>query len=407
MMPGGAITLRAELMKVYRQAVDRLSGRRQVAEFLFDHPFNSPFHVLAVGKAALSMAEGAHEVGGDCLRSGLVIHPLQQSAEQAPDSFTTLPAEHPLPGPGSFRAGKAVLDFMDSLPLDEPLLVLLSGGGSSLMEAPRKGVSEQDLHAVHEWLLGSGLDIVDVNRVRQCLSAVKGGALARRLNGCPAQVLCLSDVPPGQLPALASGPFLPPLGGSLPPLPDWISVLVGDYRSDATAAIRHHLLADAATLRNQVAAMCEDWDLPVRVMDEWLEGDAADVGRRLAETVLEAPPGIHVWSGETTVTLPQASGQGGRCQQLALAAAERLEGQSNVYFLACGSDGLDGPSGDAGAVVDGETVARGSSGELTAEDALDWADAGRFLGAAGDLVHIGPTETNINDLIIGLKLPSR
>jgi len=402
----GVAKPRDQLLQVYRQAVDRLSGRRQLAEFLSRHPFEAPFHVLAVGKAALSMVEAVREVGGDCLRSGLVIHPGDQTARTLPEGFASQAAEHPLPGEGSFRAGQRVIEFIDSLPANEPLLILLSGGGSSLMEAPRAGVSASDLLAVHEWLLLSGLDIVDVNRVRQNLSAVKGGALAQRLNGRSAQVLCLSDVPPGRLSALASGPFMPPLAGKLPPLPDWVSVLMGETAVEATPDVEHHLLADAATLRAEVKALCADWGVPVRVMDEWVEGDAADVGRAMAETILEAAPGVHIWAGETTVTLPMGPGQGGRCQQLALAAAERLKGEEEVYFLACGSDGLDGPSGDAGAVVDGGTLARGAEGGLSVEDALDWADAGRFLGVAGDLVHIGPTETNINDLMIGLKLPS-
>jgi len=397
---------RGFLLSTYQQVVEQLSGRRCVARFLEAHPQTTPFHVLAVGKAAGPMALACADVCGERLQSALVVQPPGPAHDALDERFALVHGEHPLPGPGSFEAGARVLTFLDQLPDGEPLLVLLSGGGSSLMESARSGVSESDLLAIHEWLLSSGLDIVDINRVRQGLSRVKGGALARRVGERPCQVLCLSDVPPGQMSALASGPFLPPLPGPLPGLPDWISVLMGDTPAESTPDVAHHMLADSATLRTLAGQRCESWGLPVEVVDQWVEGDAADVGRQLAEAVIEGQPGFHVWSGETTVTLPAISGQGGRCQQLALAAAERFHQSGEPCFLlACGSDGLDGPEGDAGALVDSETLSRGAQGELSAEDALDWADSGRFLDAAGDLVYSGPSETNVNDLIVALKLP--
>ncbi len=396
---------RRQLLTIYREAITRLSGQRLVSRSLLGGSFPEPFHVLSVGKASLSMMRGALADPQRVL-GGLVVHPRQQEQLPFPDTIEVQAAEHPLPGEGSFAAGYRVLDFLDELPPSEPLLVLLSGGGSSLMEAPREGVSEDDLLSIHAWLLSSGLDIVEVNRVRQSLSAVKGGALARRLRDRPCRVLTLSDVPPDHPSALASGPFLPPITGPLPGLPDWISVLVGNDIPSETPDIDHVSLADSGRLASTAAELGQDIGLPVSVDDGWLEGDAADVGRRIADTVLASAPGLFVWTGETTMTLPIAPGRGGRCQQLALAAAERFAGHGDCLLLACGSDGLDGPEGDAGAIVDGGTVARGEAAGLGSEDALDWADAGRFLEASGDLVNTGPTDTNVNDLILALRLPS-
>lgn len=396
---------RRVLLGLYREAVERLSGRRLTREALLEESFDRPVSILAVGKAALAMTAGAMDTGELSVASALVVHPVDQAPGEWPAEVESLAAEHPIPGEGSFRAGERALEFVASLPPERPLLVLLSGGGSSLMEWPRESISRDDLVQVHQWLLASGLDIVAVNRVRQAVSAVKGGALARRCASRDVRVFCIADVPPGHSAALASGPFLPPLSDPMPPLPDWIAVLATDTAGDATVPeVPHRQLADAASLRETVRELAEEAGLPCHVQTDWLEGDAADAGRRLAEFLLARPPGLWIWAGETTVTLPAVPGRGGRCQQLALAAAERLAGRDGVYLLACGSDGLDGPEGDAGALVDGGTLERGGQGDRSVEDALDWADAGRFLANAGDLVTVGPTGTNVNDLVIGWRL---
>ena len=395
---------RFRLLSVYHDAVARVSGRRLVANHLDHNPFASHCHVLAIGKAAVAMCHGVLD-SGMAVQSGLVVYPDQQCPAAIAPSIECHAAQHPLPGPGSFAAGERALEFLAGLPDAAPLLVLLSGGGSSLMEAPWEGVSEQDVAAVHDWLLSSGLDIVDVNRIRQSLSRVKGGGLARHMGARPCRVLALSDVPPGYPSALASGPFLPALGGELPIVPDWISVLLGKEAPPDTPEIDHVVVADSGTLAAVAAELGGVFHLPVHAGHGWVEGDAADMGRSLAQTLRDAEPGFWVWTGETTITLPSVPGRGGRCQQLALAAAECLAGQDDCLLLACGSDGLDGPEGDAGAIVDGETLERGRAAGLCAEDALDWADAGRFLAAAGDLVNTGPSDTNVNDLIIGVKLP--
>lgn len=392
------------LLRFYQQTVSCLSGEPLVRAALADEDLDGEVSLLAVGKAALGMTRGALADERIRVAEGLVIHPDDLSPSSLPAGIEVIAADHPLPGDGSFRAGERVLEFLSGLTPERPLLVLLSGGGSSLMESPREGVTAADLLRIHEWLLGSGLDIVAVNRVRQAVSAVKGGSLARQSATADIRVYCLADVPPGNLAALASGPFLPPIEGPLPALPDWISVLTGRDSPEPVPSVPHRLLADAATLREAVGELARSEGIDCQVRDEWLEGDAADVGRRLAEAVLDGPPGLQVWSGETTVTLPALPGQGGRCQQLALAAAERFAGRDDVLLLACGSDGLDGPEGDAGAVVDGHTVDRGEQGDLAVTDALDWADAGRFLANAGDLITVGPTGTNLNDLVIGLRL---
>jgi hydroxypyruvate reductase len=136
----------------------------------------------------------------------------------------------------------------------------------------------------------------------------------------------------------------------------------------------------------------------------FVSGDAVETGTRLANKLLQFEPGtVHVWGGETTVTLPESPGRGGRNQSMALAAALMLQGHAGLWLLAAGTDGTDGPTDDAGALVDGGTIARGEQAGRDAKQSLARADAGNFLEASGDLLQTGPTGTNVMDIMLGLK----
>lgn len=406
--------VREDLLRAFCEGLRQLSARELVREFLASRSGGFNASLLAVGKAARHMAAGAVDaMAGETSSghgraerptAGLVIHPRDQDTPALPEALSCLPGEHPVPGTGSFRAGEAALAFCANPAPDTELLVLLSGGGSALMEAPAQGVDRDTCVAAHQWLLGSGLDIVDMNRVRQALSAVKGGKLARQLDPDRARVLCLSDVPEGRLPALASGPFLPPLEDALPSgLPDWLARAVPSVPHSSVPEIPHHVLADARTAGQCMARRMEAAGYSVSQETQRLEGEVPAVARRIGEWLSSPGPGARVWWGEMSMTLPEEPGQGGRCQHLALAVAHQLAGRTGWYLLACGTDGVDGPGDSAGALVDGETISRGLSAGLDPESALARADSGRFLEAAGDLVHTGPTGTNLNEVLVAAK----
>jgi hydroxypyruvate reductase len=135
-----------------------------------------------------------------------------------------------------------------------------------------------------------------------------------------------------------------------------------------------------------------------------LKGDARVAGAAIATRIKEGLPGLYLWGGETTVTLPPVPGRGGRCQTLALEAAVAIAGRQDCFLLAAGTDGSDGPGEDAGALVDGGTTARGAADCFDAQDALSRADAGTFLEASGDLLSTGPTGTNVMDVVFALKI---
>jgi hydroxypyruvate reductase len=163
----------------------------------------------------------------------------------------------------------------------------------------------------------------------------------------------------------------------------------------------------AATLgmaKRAAAEVASELSLAVRVGDDLVEGDAATRGRQLARTLARGPRGVRVWGGETTVCLPERPGRGGRNQHLALAAATEIAGRDDCFLLSCGTDGTDGPTDDAGALVDGGTLARAASAGLDAGECLANADSGTLLAASGDLIDTGPTGTNVMDLILGLRL---
>ncbi len=401
---------RQHLLEIFLAAVAAVNGRTCVAEHLRAHPPAGPVYLIALGKAACAMASGAHEALGDRIRDGFVVT-KHGSAEPLP--WPVIEAGHPMPDESSLEAGARLIRFAQSIPSDAQVLVLLSGGSSVLVEALPDGVGLGEWQDINRWLLASGLDIHAMNTVRKRLSRLKGGRLAQLLH--PRQVLCLalSDVPGDDPRSIGSGPLTAEQGHVLPDLagaPDALRAALAKTPPLPKAdhpCFRHiefSIIATLADAKRAAADAARRLGYPVNVHPEFIAGDAVETGARLARELLQSGPGVvQVWGGETTVKLPPRPGRGGRNQSLALSAARVLQGRPGIRFLAAGTDGSDGPTEDAGALMDGETAARGAQHGLEADTALARADAGTFLEASGDLVHTGPTGTNVMDLILGLK----
>ncbi|MGH8403236.1 MAG: MOFRL family protein, partial [Gammaproteobacteria bacterium] len=253
-------------------------------------------------------------------------------------------------------------------------------------------------------LLGSGLPIDAVNRVRSAFSRIKGGRLLQDLAGRHAELLLISDVP-GDVPEhIGSGMLLPPIAGPLPELPAQFADFPRQPPAEIQAGnVKVRMLATNRDAMQAVLAAALNLGEKAQIHDALPAADAKVCGEHMTEFLLDAEPGIHIWGGETVVQLPAHPGRGGRNQMLALAAAHKLAGRANIYLLAAGTDGADGNSGDAGALVDGGSIARGEDAGLDARDCMARADTGSFLEASGDLVYTGPTGTNVMDLIIASK----
>lgn len=405
-MFGPAAVPRALLLDLYRRGLAAVHGGAAVRAWFETAPQPSPFHLIAIGKAAAAMASGVLDCAGDALQSGLLITRYGHLTEPVyrDPRLVCLESGHPLPDAQSLAAGQALQLFLEQAPREARFLFVISGGTSSLVEVPVPGISLADLRQLNLWLLGSGLPIGEINRVRAAASRIKSGRLAALLYGRAAVQLLMSDVPGDVVSDIGSGLLAAAEPQALPKLPARFSALPFQQGvSRKPAAVQTHIVASNRQLREAVAdAACaaghsvhDHGTLPC--------ADAGACGEALARTLSDAPAGVHVWGGETTVKLPQNPGQAGRNQHLALAAARVLARDPTCFLLAAASDGSDGTSDDAGALVDGCSLRRGEDAGYDAADCLGRAASADFLEGSGDLVHTGPTGTNVMDVVIACK----
>ncbi|MDH5184653.1 MAG: DUF4147 domain-containing protein [Gammaproteobacteria bacterium] len=397
------------LLQLYQSAIAAAEGRASVRKQLPQQGLSAPVTMVAIGKAAASMAQGAVDVLGDQIEIGLVITKHGHADSTLP--FETIEAGHPTPDAESLRAGKRLLALIENSPEGQPLLFLISGGASALVEVLPEGMGLEQLQRATDWLLGSGLDIHEMNRVRKGLSLIKAGRLAERLVGHPVTSLMISDVPGDAMSAIGSGLLVTDecSGAAIEGLPDWLEkhLLQGSAVPAADApcftqiyseiVASNHIALDAA--EQQAIAM----GLTVHRHTAPISGSAEAMAKTVVDA-LEKAPGLHIWGGESTVILPRHPGRGGRNQHLALHAASLIKGRDDMWVLAAGSDGSDGPTEDTGALVDGDTVIRGGLHyEGSIEQALHGFDAGSYLEASGDLIQTGPTGTNVMDIILAYR----
>jgi len=401
------------LAGVFEHALESVRGRLVVRRALAARGIEGPVTLIAIGKAAQSMTDGAWDALDGQIRGGLVIsRPAHLVAEKlARYGLEGIVGGHPIPTDGSLDSGRRLQGVVAGGGA-ETLLFLISGGASSLVEVPAAGLGLAELARINRWLLGSGLAIEAMNLVRKSVSRIKGGGLLTRLGRRKLRVLAISDVPGDDSGVIGSGLLVPEprLASRLTALelPDWLRNQTERALVERTGIPEQgpeiELVATLDIARDAAAAAGAGARLEVYLHREFLEGDAAACGRSLARRLCNGPAGLHVWGGETTVRLPERPGHGGRNQHLALAAAMVLAGRDDCFLLSGGTDGTDGPTDDAGGLVDGGTRYRAERAGFDAASTLAAADAGTLLAATGDLIHTGPTGTNVMDLVLGLRL---
>jgi glycerate 2-kinase len=372
------------LLDLFQAGLDRVSGRRCVAHAL--KPSAEPVWVASVGKAASAMALGAYDALGTSIERTLVITKdghVEPQVYSLPD-VEVHESAHPVPDERSLLAGQSLLRWLDELPRSVQPLFLISGGASSLVEVLEEGVTFAQLGQLNAEGLASGISIGELNARRARLSRIKGGRLAALLGDRPARALFISDVP-GDDPAVIGSGLMGPSGG-------------------AQDGVERTIVASLDFAVEGVCTVAERMGFSVRRPVSRFDDDAARLAVRFTHELHLNSAQVCVWGGESTVLLPERPGRGGRNQHLALAAARLLAGQQQMVLLAAGTDGTDGVTDDAGGLVDGETCARLALAEIDVDDCMRRADSGTALAASGDLVHTGPTGTNVGDLVIGLKL---
>lgn len=404
------VEIRRKQRSWYEAGLHRVQGDEVVGTWLEQHPLPAgPWSIVAIGKAAASMASGALRVMGDRITDGfLVTKEAHLAGFDFPVDWQLLETEHPLPGFKSLEAGQALIDWLEAADNQMQFLFLLSGGASSLIEALPPDLSLETLKEINRFLLESGVDIGIVNFVRQRLSLIKGGRLKSFLGDRNAVVLLISDVPGDDIRMIGSGLLASPLTGSFDDLPSrlrWKLDKLQSFFTTSQAALQrsipHSIVARWQDAMEAAASAAEEDGFRVFRHSRILTGDAATRGRELVSCLCAMKEGVQIWGGETTVALPQKHGRGGRNQHVALAAALAMRGLPRIALLAGGTDGSDGPTEAAGAIVDGQSVARGNRAGFDAQDCLVQANSAAFLSASGDLLYTGPTGTNVMDLMIG------
>jgi glycerate 2-kinase len=394
--------------------------------------------IFAIGKAARPMAAAAVQAALRSMHSivgGLVVAP-----DDGPTPYPTLLAlrgDHPIPGRNSFEAATKVAEVASGRRGTDVALVLLSGGATSLIGAPVRGIPEADYVALHELLLGSGLDIAEMNAVRKRFSRWSAGRLALALAPAATHCLAISDVEGDDPRVIGSGPCVPD-STSVQEIMDilqrsnLLSHLPRSLREYLTAVSRRtipetpahghpafahisvRVIGNNSLARQGAADAARARGLETEVVPDWMKGEAARLGESIArELIARRARGITagtcvIWGGEPTVTLTGSSATtagGGRCQELALAASRVLrqagDGASGIALLAAGTDGRDGATDAAGAIVDTETWPAIADAGVNPAHALAEHRSYAALRVAHALLPRRDTGTNVNDLVIG------
>lgn len=376
---------------------------------------------LAVGKAAAPMARALEATVGERIAAGLAVVPDGHGLDL--EIFETLEAAHPVPDLRCERAARRAQALVEAATPNDVLVVLLSGGASSLFACPAAGLELDDVASTTRKLLEAGAAIDELNAVRKHLSDVAGGRLALRTRAARVEVLAISDVPGDRFDIIGSGPF----AGDPTSFRDALEIidrcdvrahlperviehLEAGARSDRDetpepgdarlAHVRHTLIASNATALDAAQRAASALGVRALRVTGALSGEARVAGKRLAALCLavRADGPVCLLAGGETVVHVTGGGRGGRNQELALGAAIALDGVPDIAVLAAGTDGLDGPTDAAGAYADGGTVTRGRAAGIDADASLENNDAYGFFSVEGGILRTGPTRTNVMDL---------
>lgn len=413
-MKAAAFQLLSELL---RSALDAVSASSCVPGHLRARPRSDRTCVIGAGKAAAAMAHAVEQHWGD-MAYGAVITRYGHAVEC--EFIEVIEAAHPIPDESGLNATRSMMRLARSLDASGNALCLISGGASALMTLPHHDITLQDKQAITRQLLAAGASIAEINQVRKHLSGIKGGRLMEAISPSRALTLCISDVAGDDVSVIGSGPTV----ADRSTCHDALSVL-NEHRIDCPSYIvellrrgkletpkpHHPAFSDSEII---IAAKSSDAleagarsasRLGIRpiVLSDAIEGDSGAMARYHAKLVKRMirdsagkEPFVILSGGETTVAV-SGSGQGGPNTQFALALAKELDGLSDVYAIACDTDGIDGTSDSAGARIEPATVERGKRLGMDVNYYLKNNNSHEYFKKLDDLVNTGPTLTNVND----------
>ena len=429
-----------ELISIFKAGIDAVNPYRLILQSLkvegnilnikdvsYDlNQFNNII-VIGAGKATASMAQAVEKVIGDKISDGLIVVKYEHTSPLK--KIRQIEAGHPLPDEAGLKGTEEILKLLEGADEKTLVICLLSGGGSALLVSPLDGITLDEKKEVNRFLLSVGARINEVNAVRKHLSKIKGGRLSEISHPATLITLILSDVIGDKLDVIASGPTVPDnttfkdamnviekynlvdklpenvirllnrgLMGEIKDTPKNREVFFKKSKAFILGNLKHALTA----AKEKAVSMGYETE----IISSELQGEARDVGRWLAGRAKELRGARCLISGgETTVTVKE-NGEGGRNQELALSFAIEIEGLKGITMLSAGTDGTDGPTDAAGAIVDGETVSKAKTLGLDPERYLNTNDSYNFFkrldSLTGERFHVitGPTGTNVMDMQI-------
>lgn len=390
--------------------------------------------VVGAGKASVPMADAACEILGNYFTKGIVItkygYGRFPAHRNCPARLQIIEAGHPLPDDRGVSGTQDIIELINTADEDDLIIVLISGGGSALLTSPAPGITLTDLQRTTSSMLAGGATIQEINSVRKHIDIIKGGQLARRIAPATTIMLALSDVIGDHLDIIASGPTA--ADGST--FKDALSIIRGvNLGESMPASVISHLNAGADGLlvetpksgdpifqnvynyiigsnfqaAKAAVAQARREGFLTMLLTNYLQGEAKYVGKVIASIARQAAlhneplprPACITLGGETTVTI-NGDGIGGRNQEMALSAVDLLAGLEQTIIVTLATDGGDGPTDAAGAVITGETCARAKALGMSPTAFLVTNDSYNFFSPLSDLIKTGPTQTNVNDLCL-------
>lgn len=414
-----------------RRVVQVKNNRLRVGTQWYDLTRFERIVCVGAGKASGAMAAALERIVGSRLEGGIVV--VHDAHGHNTKRVQLLKARHPVPDYRSERAARKILELLGSLTHRDLVFLVLSGGASSLLAAPAVGLTLREKQRTTQLLLRSGATIREINTVRKHLSRIKGGQLAGATSAT-ILTLVLSDVPGDDLATIGSGPTAPdPTTFSdakqvLTTFQLWDRIPLSVQRhinqgirgrrpetpkshARLFSRVRHHIVGNNQATVQNMAVQASALGLGQVILSTALSGEARDIGK-LFGTMAKAMhgsgnpvqrPWCLIAGGELTVTV-RGRGKGGRAQEFALAAAPFIEGVSNMFVVGVGTDGRDGPTDAAGAIVDGRTMARAKANGADYNQAMRENDSHGFFRRARGHIVTGPTGTNVNDLYLIVAL---
>ena len=434
------------IRNILREALDAVDPKKAVENFFLDDGLSKYFreksiqfsdiqniYLIGVGKAVLPMANGVIAFFGyRKVRGALITKHIDQKLVQIfPPDVSVIRGAHPVPDDSSIASARKIVHSVNDSSENDLVVCLISGGGSSLMTLPYEKISLSSIQNLTKELLESGADINEINTIRKHVDRIKGGGLLQHVWPSHSITLILSDVIGDSITMIASGPtaadpttykdamnILEKYGLLFKVDESIVNHLIDGTEGNAPETVKpgekvleknsNVIVGSIAHAANAALQKAKELGFNAEIVTTSLTGEARVRGKQIGERISELReqkndtdrPICLIYGGETTVTIT-GDGKGGRNQELALSAAKEIDGRENCYVITLATDGEDGPTDAAGALVSGDTFKSARKVGLDAEEFLNNNDSYHFFERIGSPIKTGPTGTNVNDLTLG------